>query len=278
MFDFSKALAQSKKMESSDKLLLLALGQQGAGKSYLAGTLGVKTLYMYFSGESHGSPSAQIQGGDNIQPYCLDRYDGKQLNADDAFKHLLYILNNADLIKSNQYKLLVLDSASELESVIRETREFDKRTTNDKGKHDGFMEKGATCDMLKQVLNAAKTLQRDLDIHFMMTAILDVRSVGEYGEIQEAAPRIRGAGVAEFLCLQFDDVVAVGRMTKDGVTKHKLQYGVNISKVAKEVSGSIKMMNYNPRIKGVGTDKLPPYMPADLKLVHALKRGEYEPE
>lgn len=272
MFDFKKNLQASRDLESSKSLYLLAMGQQGAGKSFLAGTLGVKTLYLYFSGESHGTASAKIEGASNIETYCLDVYAGNQLSPDDTFKHLLFVLNNAEMIEDEGYKLIVIDSASELEILIRETKEWDKATTSSSGKHDGYAEKGATIDMFRKVTSVLKNLQRKLDVHIMMTCILDVRSVGELGEIMESSPRIRGAGVAEFLNLQFDDVVAVGRMQKDGITKHKIQMGVNMSKVAKEVSGGQKTINYNPRIKGIKTEDLPPFMPADLKVVANLKR------
>lgn len=271
-YDFEKGLADSKKMDASKALNLIVLGQSGAGKSFLAGTLGVKTLYLYMSGESHGSSSAKASSdADLIDSYCVDMHNGVKLSPDDTLTQLTDILKNVELIRNAGYKLIVVDSAGELETTIRGSAEWDRRTRNDKDKHDPFRENDATYDMLRKVTEPFKALQRDLDVHTMITCILDVRSVGEMGEILESSPRIRGAKIAENLCQQMDDVIAIGRMHKDGVTKHKIQLGCNMSKVSKEVSGAVKFTNYSPRVKGVPTDKLPPFMDADLKELHALK-------
>lgn len=278
MFDFEKALKASKEMSSNTNLFLIALGPSGGGKSYLMGTLEQKTLYLYVSGESHGPQSARVPGGDLVEPYCLDFYDGKQLDPDATFKNLLFILNSGAMLKKHGYKAVAIDGASELEFVIRNTKEWNIRTTNDKGKHDGFMEINATCDMFRQVTSAAKNLQREIGVHIFMTCVLDVRSVGEYGEILESAPRLRGARVAETLVQQFDEVVAIGRMVKDDVVKHKIQMMTKMSKIAKEVSGASRAVNYNPRITGLSSHEIPAFLPASLKSVVDLKKGEYEAE
>jgi hypothetical protein len=103
-----------------------------------------------------------------------------------------------------------------------------------------------------------------------MTCILDVRALGEDGEVVEASPRLSTYSVAESLIQQFGDVVVVGRMEKDEKIAYRFQFGATVSKTSKDVRGVVKkLINFNPRISGVET--LPANMKASLADVIKLK-------
>ena len=69
--DFIKATQAVLEMSSTPVHELITLAPSGGGKSYLAGTTGLKTLYIYGLGEQHGFKSAKLAGGENILPFCL---------------------------------------------------------------------------------------------------------------------------------------------------------------------------------------------------------------
>ena len=67
-----KAEAADKADKSKGKLFLSILGPSGSGKSHSIGTLGVKTLYLYFAGEKHGVDAARKENVKNITAICID--------------------------------------------------------------------------------------------------------------------------------------------------------------------------------------------------------------
>jgi hypothetical protein len=274
-FDFDKGLESAAEDKISTRIGAIVLGQSGGGKSFLTGTLGVKTLYLYLSGEDHGVDSARITGGDNIVGYPIDIFKKEALKPDEAYAHLLATLSNIDGLKKHGFRAIVLDGATEVEALIRSTVAWEKATTSKSGKHDGFAESGVTQAMFRPIIAKLKNLRRELDMHYLMTCILDVKQLGENGEIQDSQPRLTGYSVAESLVQQFGDVLVVGRMAKDDIVKHKIQMMAKVIKVSKTESGVIKKAgNYNPRIQGVSVEALPNILPADLKEIVKIKEGK----
>ncbi len=107
-----------------------------------------------------------------------------------------------------------------------------------------------------------------------MTCILDIRSLGDSGEIQESSPKLSGYGVAENLIQQFPDIVAIGRMSKGDKVTHRLQFLAGVTRVSKDANGVVKKtMNFNPRITGKSVDELPATLPADLAGLVKFKAG-----
>lgn len=270
MFDFNKAIAEASKASESPLVGAIILGSSGAGKSSLIGTAGVKTLYLYTSGEDHGVKAAKAIAGSDIVPLCLDHADDKKLTADETYERLLSILASHDQLKSLGVGLVAVDGASELEAIIRGTKAWATSCLSASGKHNAFAEPTATVSMFRPILNGLKDLQRKIGCHFVVTCILDVKSLGINGEIEEASPRLLGYSVAESLVQQFGDVLVVGKMAKDGVVKYKLQFLTDIVKTSKDDKGNLKRsMNFAPRVSG--HQNLPAYLPADLKEVIKLK-------
>ena len=88
-FDFAKAEAEASAAPKAN-LAAVVLGQSSAGKSYLAGTLPGKTLFLYTQGEDHGKDSAYLAAAaaegkkGKLIPLSLDVVDGAPIGADAA--------------------------------------------------------------------------------------------------------------------------------------------------------------------------------------------------
>lgn len=276
-FDFDKAIAEAAKDAKSTALEALVLGSSSSGKSSLFGTFGCKTLYLYSGGENHGVKSAYSTGATNVIAAKYDVYkeDGK-IDPDASLANCLSALSQPEILRQKGVGAVAIDGASELEVLIRSSKAWLKACMTPKGSHNAFEETKATLAGFRPIITALKDLQRELGIHFAMSCILDVKELGSMGEVVEGAPKIQGYSVAESLCQQFGDVLVVGRMTKNGVAKHKLQFGTDLSKVAKEESGAPKkFLNFSPRIAGIKVADLPPYEEADLSKIIALKQAKF---
>jgi hypothetical protein len=273
-FDFKKAQKEAANDIKNTNLGLMVLGQSGAGKSTLAGTFGVKTLYLYTTGESHGAKAAATIGSDNISPVSINVENGTLLSADKAYERLLSILSSVEEIKAEGFKSVVVDGATELEILIRETSRWKLMCQTDKGTHNSWAEGKATLAMFRPVVDGLKSLQRTLGIHFMMTCALDVISVDDNGEIQESKPRLQTYSVAEGVIQQFEDIVVVGRMSNGDKVGHRLQFLAGVSRESKDAAGNVrKSINFNPRLSGVTLDKLPNTVKADVQELIKLKKG-----
>jgi hypothetical protein len=275
-FNFKAAEARAQKDLSNKGLALMLLGQSGGGKSFAFGTFGVKTLFLYGTGEDHGPTSARKTAAGDLIPVCWDFDDaGERLSPDKAYKRLLDALSDVDGIKAEGFGAVVVDGATELETLIRKTSKWEQACLTDKGKHNNFAESDATKAMFRPVLEGLKDLQRKLGIHYAMSCILDIKQLAEDGEIQEASPKLSGYGVAENLIQQFPDIVAIGRMrNKKEQIAHRLQFLASVTKTSKDATGHVKKtMNFNPRLAGFKVDELPGTLEADLAALAKLKAG-----
>ncbi len=273
-FNFQKAIAESSK--NTDSLLsAIVLGSSGAGKSSILGTLPGKILYLHTTGESHGPTAARSTGGDRVVPICIDKDGDTRLGADAAYERLLSILTSVEGLKSLGITSIAIDGAAELEHIVRGMDKWAKLCQTSGGKHSGFEEPRATITLLRPIITALKDTQLALGLHCALTCTLDVRAVGSAGEVEEATPRIQGYSVAESIVQQFSDVLVVGRMQRDGVVKHKLQFMTEVTKVSKDDRGTVKKaINFAPRISGVLVGDLPAILDADLATVIGLKAAK----
>lgn len=270
-FDFAKAQQEAKKDLDNNKLFLLLLGPSSGGKSFIQGTYGLKTLYLYTGGESHGPKAAATRGLDNIVPIRLDVEDGKDLSADAAMVRLHAILDDTAGIKKAGFKAVVLDGASELEAIVRNTTKFKAMTTTDAGKHNGFAEGPATIIQFRDVLLKLKRLRQDADCHICVTCILVVKELADDGTILDSMPQLQGYSVASTIIPQFDDVLVVGRMVKGEKADHRLQLLARAAKSTSTGASGQKTFNFGPRITGVDILALPATLKADLSEIIKLK-------
>jgi hypothetical protein len=276
-FDFNKAekLAVTKAARPT-LLSAIVLGPSSSGKSYLAGTLGEKTLYLYLKREDHGVASAKIEGDKNIIDVCVDiDDDGNLLGQDAAYKRILTILADVEGIKAAGFKLIVIDGLSELEQLVMGTAVWKTECLTDKGAHNGFAEGKASVKTIQAILDALRNAQRQLNLHYYVTCILDCKKLdSEDGEILESSPQLLGYVVPSTLIPPFPDQIVVGRMkSPDGKITHRLQFQAGVGKAStdQKTKELKKFMNFTPRLRDVPSDLLPRHMPADLKKVLELK-------
>jgi hypothetical protein len=275
MFDFQAAIKQATESLNSPKLELMVLGSSGSGKSSCIGTIGVKTLYLFGSRESHGPKAASVAGGPNIVPINFEfatpasGTSPRELTSDEAYSFLTFILQQDEWIKKEKFECIALDGMAVLENIVKGTAEFKRRCTAANGKHNTYKESEAAQELISEVINLLKRAQRNHGVHIVVTSMLDVKEVDAFGSILEASPKLQSFGLAETLVAAFGDVLVVGKMQKGGVVKYKFQSGSDLVRVSKDEQGNVKkMLNFSPRISG---KQLPPVMDADLAEVVKLK-------
>jgi len=261
--DYKAEIAKVKAQLETKTVNAIVLAPSGGGKSALAGTFGVPTLYLYGSSESHGPETAIAFGNCELDAICID----KDRTPDQAFEFLITLLNDAEFLKG--YGAIVVDSATALETIFRNTTRFDAACLTAQGKKNGFAEGPAILSMFNDVQGALRASGK----HTLLTCILDVKDMdSETGEIMESAPRLSTYSVAEGVVLQHGDVFVVGPLTNGEKTAHRIQFGARMSKASKDLQGRVKkLLNFSPRISGVRV--LPNSLPADLTAVIKLKSG-----
>ena len=275
-FDFARAKSLAAKQMKNPLLEAIILGASGAGKSYCIGTLGVKTLYLYGTRESHGPQTAAVQGDKNIVPMCFDHgvwpgeKEPRPFSSDESMVFIESALRDFDWIKQEEFKAVAFDGMAVLEALVKDTTEWREKCKTAAGKHNTFKETEASVDLIGRVIGFLKGVQRECGTHLVATGIIDVKDTDQYGGIVEASPRLQGYGLAESLNQHFGDVLVVGRMSRDGQTKYKFQFLTDLVRTAKDEHGNQKRaMNFSPRMSGC---EVPPMMDADLSQVAKLKR------
>jgi hypothetical protein len=270
LFDLAKAIEDSKAATKSDLVGAVLLGSSGSGKSRACGTLGVKTLYLYFMGEKHGPASAASAPGSDIIPVCLDHANGQDLDPDATYQRILDILGGAEAIKKLGVGAIVLDSASELEACIRSSTAWKDKCRTKKDEHNSFAEGPATVSLFRPVLRSLDRLQKRLRVHFVVTCILDIKSLQADDEIIEATPKLTGFDVAVPIVQQFGDIIVVGPRERAGVVKYKFQMKASLTKESKDLQKNVtRTITFRPRLTGV--DNVPDSLDADLSAIIALK-------
>ena len=277
-FNFKKA-AESINAQTEKKVLqLMTLAPSGAGKSFLAGTMGVKTLYIHGAGESHGYDSASITGKENIIPFRWDLDDEGQpiASADDQWNRLKSVLADKESLISEGIEFVVVDSATEVEALIGATA-FKRNLMTQNGKINSFKDSESTAIMFSTLHNSLASLALS-GIGYNMTCILDVQEMDDYGLILESSPKLMGYRVAESLIQRFPDIVVVGQLMNPETENvaHRVYFNAGITKASKDASGTIrKTLNFNPRITGLTREQLPEgSLPADLSVLLKLKSGD----
>jgi hypothetical protein len=275
MLDFDKLIKEFEKASAKvGPLFAVVLGPSGGGKSALCGTTGLNTLFVHFRGEKHGPVSADtvrrsigLKG--TIVPYCADVNEGKDLDANEAYKRLLEILSD-DACK--KFGTVVLDGLPELEATIVRTHAFINGCMAKDGSHNTFAESRVVVTLFRPIMERLSALH-SAGCNVLVTCKIDVKSVdNENHAIEEAAPRLMTYAVAEDLISKFPDILVVGKMTNGKVWKHKIQFQADVTKISKDIKKNIvKFINFSPRISGVLD--LPVTLDADLRKVVDRKNG-----
>ena len=269
-------LKEAKAAEVADKsgnsLFLCLLGVSGAGKSHCVGTLGVKTLHLYFQAEKHGVKAAKKEGGDNVVPYCLDFANGKELDADEVLTRLRKIMSTPEELLENGFKAIFLDGLSELDVVIGNSKELKKKCLTKGGSVDGFRLSGETQKIANGVVKLFLTVQRLTGIHVITSCILDVSEFGDRNEILACSPKLSTYGLASSLLQMYSDRIIISSQLKDDGTKVRVfDNMVDLVRVSKDDRGvTKKVMMFEPRLS---SGEMPKLMRADLSKVVEIKNG-----
>lgn len=274
--NLSALIKQGQERLKNKSLGLILLGPSGSGKSRACGTLGVKTLYLHTSGESHG-PASAAGGGSEILPICIDKDGDKILTPDESYQRLLQILAAKDELKKLGVGAVALDGATELEALIQSTNVWKERLKNEyKGvkAYAGDL----TLSMFRPILVALQDLQKELNVHYVLTCILHVREVGENNEILDAAPALYGFQVATGLIQQFADVMVIGQVFDGERLRPAFQLGSSVSKATKDQQTKEvrKLANFHCRLTGADLSEAPALMKPDLaRLAKVKAEGKY---
>lgn len=279
-FDYAAAIAHGIKQSENKALGLLLIGPSGAGKSGTCGTLGVKTLYLYSSGEEHGSVAASTFGKDILPvQYDIEGGVGKPLTPEATYKQLIDIISDVEQLKKLGIKAIVVESANCLEEIIQATPAWNQAVKT-QYKNVVSYAGPVTIAMFKPILDGLKKLRRELNIHYVMTCAMNVRELGEDGLIIDASPMLAGYNVVENIVKEFPDILILGQMrhpAKDTMVP-RIQIHSTIRKQTSDFKTKEirKILNCSNRITGVRLEQFPPTLPPNLaKVAIAKQTGEY---
>jgi hypothetical protein len=269
-------IKEGKKSLENKAVAAILLGASGNGKSRMCGTFGVKTLYLYTGGETHGPASAAL-GGSEILPVRIDFENGQQLSPDDSYKRVLDILGSTEQLKKLGIGAVALDGASELETLITNTNAYKARVAAEYKGNTSFAGP-VVLGMFRSILVALQKLQADLGIHYVITCILNIRELGDNGQISDAEPKLAGYNVATGLIQQFPDVLAIGRVSNGEREEPMLQFGAHVQKTTKDFTTKEvrKLHNFNIRVTGVDLSEAPEMLkPNFARIIEFKKASKY---
>lgn len=274
--DLGAMIKEGQKVLDNKCVSAIILGASGNGKSRACGTFGVKTLYLYTGGETHGPASAAL-GGSEILPIRIDFDKGQVLSPDDSFKRLLDVLGATTQLKALGIGAVAIDGASEIETLICSTSAYKARVAAEYKGNTSFAGP-VVLAMFRQILAALQKLQSDLNIHYVITCILNIRELGDNGQIADAEPKLAGYNVATGLIQQFPDVLAIGRVSNGEKEEPLLQFGAHVHKSSKDFTTKEvrKLHNFNIRVTGVDLSEAPEMIkPNFARLIEFKKAGKY---
>jgi hypothetical protein len=271
------AAVASKDLINSKLLAAVLLGTPSGGKSGALGTFGVKTLYAYFGAEKHGYVSALTHGNCELSPYPLSLDDNeKPLTPEQAIKRLMDVLTDKETLKAEGIKAVVVDGLTELEQQIMETQAWKSRIEIEKKGVTSYAG-DVTLSMFRPIMEALRTLQRDLGVHYAVSCILDVQKYEDDGTILDGAPRLKGYDVAVGLLLQIPDRIMIGPMSDDnGDIEPRFQWTAKAHRSTADQKTKVvrKTFNFRPQLIGVDMKTFPAHTKADLSRLIKYKEAK----
>jgi hypothetical protein len=255
-----------------DPLFAIVLASRGGGKSGLIGTLKKPTLYLYLLEENHGLAAARAVGkGNDLSGVCLNMDAAGKVtstpenNPDGALKELYAILDTDGLEK--EFGAVALDGFSALDRYIYMSSEVQKASKYDQNK--------AILAVYDRIIGKLKALNfKGLDV--IVTCASEGQADSD-GKSANLTPKLRGTGTVDSVIGQFAEVLVVGKVEiADGESGEveptfALQFGTQIEKSGKRITGQSFGVTFRPRIACLRHDQTPSLMPADLSLLQKLK-------
>lgn len=277
MINLKAAAAVAAKDLNNIRLGAVILGPPSAGKSGCLGTFGVKTLYAYFGAETHGLISSTMHGSGDLEPYPLSFDDtGKSLNADQTYKRLLDLLADKETLKAEGIQAIALDGLTELEQVIMETSAWKSRVETEKKGVTAYSG-DVTLSMFRPVMDGLRSLQRDLDMHYAVTCILDVQKYDDTGIILDGSPKLKGYDVAVGLILQIPTRIMIGTVVNEDdfqVPRFQWTAKAHRSTSDQKTKAIRKTHSFRPQVIGCDMTTFPEHSKADLSRIIAFKKSK----
>lgn len=266
---------------SVSPMFAIIFGASGAGKSTALGTTGLSTLLLHGPTENHAGTNAKLMGKDTVFPLEYTVRNDKGVDADATFKNLLAILQDPEI--ANQFEAVALDSWTELQTIIGETRDFRESCLTDRGKHNKFAESDEYTRRLNQVVHSLLALNHK-GVHVFSTCAAIIKDTDSEGTDVSAKPNLKGWSVGEDLVRNFPDVLYVQLVRVindrgDEISKHKFLFNPKVSAEAKDQGGKITKVsfsNFAPRLSYFKREDLPHDSDVDLSkiLKSRSKRNE----
>jgi hypothetical protein len=267
----------------TDPLFAIIFGASGAGKSTALGTSGLSTLLLHGPTENHAGTNARLFGREKVFPleYTV-RNDKGNVDADATFKNLLAILKDGSI--AQEFDAVALDSWTEVQTIIGETREFREACLTDKGKHNKFAESDEYTRRLNQIVHSLLALHGQ-GLHILTTCAAIIKDSDAEGSDVSAKPNLKGWSVGEDLVRNFPDVLYVQlvRVTNDKgdeVSKHKFLFNPKVTAEAKDTGGrttKVSFSNFAPRISHFKREDLPHDADVDLSKIIKSRSKRNEP-
>lgn len=258
-------MVEANKLKVVKKAMFAGLcGPSGVGKSYCAGTLKGRTIYLHSGSESHGVASAKASGRAEIIPICWEYDDAfNHLEPSQQYANLLAFLKQGDKLAKIGDNL-VLDSATMGEVLIRASKEFAAKITANTNKAKETMMYGDwTIDLLRPIFAALSELNQKYGINiFVIVHTKDIVRDAELGTY-ETQLVFQGYKVNDFFSQQFHQNFLITK--RDG--KWKFSFESLIAKDMKDLKGvSTGTVNFLNGIRGV-SGAYPKTVTADLEIV-----------
>ena len=254
-------------------MFAIIFGASGAGKSTALGTSGLSTLLLHGPTENHAGTNAKLMGKDSIVSleYTV-RNESGSVDSDATYKNLLSILKDPEI--STQFEAVALDSWTELQTIIGETRDFREACLSDKGRHNKFAESDEYTRRLNQVVHSLLALNH-MGLHVFTTCAAIIKDTDSEGTDVSAKPNLKGWSVGEDLVRNFPDVlyvqlVRVFNDKGDEISKHKFLFNPKVSAEAKDMGGKVTKVsfsNFAPRISYYKREDLPHDSDVDLSKI-----------
>lgn len=274
-----------------ESLCLLLVGTRQAGKSTTCGTASGNVLLLTTSDEAHSIETARAMAettyGATIIPVIIDMATedskGEQipaskwqaLSADQAITKLTNFLDSLIAMDeiATQIQWVVVDSIYSVFKRINAKKNIQQIKVVQK---NNFRAQEVALNELLEVNQKLLLLQKR-GVNVVVTcpgAAEQDKNTGLYDQVELLLEGYRNnlhiVGI-------FPDICTVGKAcieTEEGETYdgHFFQFGGDLSKAGKKVSGEDRCINFKPRINGILSSETPDFMEADLTQLAQYKR------
>ena len=290
--NISALIAQVAEQEPEpEALCLFLLGTRQAGKSTTLGTASGTMFLFTTSDEAHSIETANAMAssshGVTIVPVIIDmltedergkpllRKEWKALTPDQAITKLNGMIDalEADADISQKVQWIGLDSLYSIFKKINQKKNIQQIKTV--AKNTFRAQEVALNELL--ALNQKLLLLQKRGVNVVVTCPAAAEQDKNTGLYDQVEPLLEGYRNNLHVVGIFPDICTVGVAViedNEGETHsgHFFQFGGDLNKAGKRVSGQERCINFKPRINGILSNETPDFMNADLTELSEYKR------